>query len=142
MQSPYPRESPSLSNWSESPSCYSQSRISVDDSASESSATSGYYGRELDQNSELCMSSVLLRHHGSSGTLGKRDESADSVYRDSYVDPLRDSSEDERTEGGVMASASNDTLSDTGMPRTAVSDTSVSIGVVTEPVPDPRLSFL
>ncbi|KAG8747258.1 hypothetical protein FRC10_001874 [Ceratobasidium sp. 414] len=144
MQSPHPRESPSLSNWSESPSCYSQSRVSVDDSASETSATSGYYGQEVHQDSDLYMSSVLQRHHGSSTALDRTEDSSEvnAAYRDSYVDPLRDSSEDERTEGGAVASGSNDTLSDTGALRPVESDTSMSSGLSTDPPPDPRLSFL
>ncbi|KAG9100337.1 hypothetical protein FS749_015637 [Ceratobasidium sp. UAMH 11750] len=143
MQSPHPRESPSLSNWSESPSCYSQSRMSVDDSASETSTTSGYYGQEIHRDSDLYMSSVLQRHHGSSAALGSTDalSEVNTVYRDSYVDPLRDSSEDERTEGGAIASGSNDTLSDTCALRPVESDTSVSTGL-SDPSPDPRLSFL
>ncbi|KAG9102061.1 hypothetical protein FRC06_002346 [Ceratobasidium sp. 370] len=118
--------------------------MSVDDSASESSATSGYYGQEVHGDSDLYMSSVLQRHHGSSAALGRAEDSsgASTVYRDSYVDPLRDSSEDERTEGGALASESNDTLSDTGALRPVESDTSVSSGLSTEPSPDPRLSFL
>ncbi|KAG9128465.1 hypothetical protein FRC07_011222 [Ceratobasidium sp. 392] len=107
MESPHPRESPSLSNWSESPSCYSQSRISVDDTASETSATSGYYGREIDQDSELCMSSVLLKHHGSSTTLGK---SADSVYRDSSKTVTSEKAAKERRFlGGGWGRTSTDT---------------------------------
>ncbi|QRV90815.1 versican core protein [Ceratobasidium sp. AG-Ba] len=133
IQTPRARESPSLSSWSESPSCYSQSRISVDDTASDSSATSGYYGRQIAHDSDLSMSSVLPQDDQSE---------MDAPYRSSYVDPLRDSSEDERTEAGGIASGSNDTLSDIGVLRPAESDTSLSSGLSVDPSPDPRLSFL
>ncbi|CCO27371.1 hypothetical protein BN14_01409 [Rhizoctonia solani AG-1 IB] len=66
----------------------------------------------------------------------------------SYVDPMRDSSDDEHTEAqsesDVQGSGSNDTLSDAGMLRPVESDTSVSsaLSVGEETNPDPRLSFL
>lgn len=144
MRSP-PRESPSLTEWSESPSCYSRSRMSVDDSASEAEdlvTASGYYDERLEDESNLHMSSVLYKHHGSTGTFGQREDSTHRVA--SYVDPLRDSSEDERVrpQSGASASQSNDTLSDTGAPRPTQSDTSISSSLSRDSVVDPRLSFL
>ncbi|CUA73920.1 Versican core protein [Rhizoctonia solani] len=99
-----------------SPSCYSRSQMSVDDSCSDIS----------DDHPTLY-----------------RSRSQDK-YRGSYVDPMRDSSEDERTEAhlDVQGSGSNDTLSDTGMLRPVESDTSVSSALSVDPNPDPRLSFL
>jgi hypothetical protein len=122
--------------------------MSVDDSASEASldnlTASGYYGRQADRDSDICMSPASHNHHSSDGTFRDDTSGAGTIYRSSYVDPLRDSSEDERTEGqgATSGSLSNDTLSDTGAPRPTESDTSVSSGLSVDATNDPRLSFL
>ncbi|CAE6493281.1 unnamed protein product [Rhizoctonia solani] len=93
-----------------SPSCYSHSQMSIDDSCS-----------DVSDDHPITTSSYSQK------------------YR-SYVDPMRDSSEDERTE--AHGSGSNDTLSDTGMLRPVESDTSVSSVLSADANTDPRLSYL
>jgi hypothetical protein len=148
MRSPQPHQSPSFTEWSESPSCYSRSRMSLDDTCSEVSddrgATSGYYDNRPVRESDLGMAWVLTKHHGSEPRDDNSMSEANTGYRDSYVDPLRDSSEDERSEvkSTVQSSCSDDTLSDHGMLRPVESDTSVSSAVSGNAALDPRLSFL
>lgn len=121
--------------------------MSVDDSASELSddpvTASGYYDYERPEDEpDLHMSSLLHKRNASTGTFGRRDDAAYHVP--SYVDPLRDSSEDEHVgpSSGASAWQSNDTLSDTGAPRPTESDTSISTSLSKDSVSDPRLSFL
>lgn len=105
------------------------SEVSADDAT-----TSGHRG-----DSELRMVPVVRRH----GIVSRdSDMSSNTVYRDSYVDPLRSSSEDERQEDDAPASRSDDTLSDASMLRPVESDTSISSAVSGDATPDPRLSFL
>ncbi|CAE6419002.1 unnamed protein product [Rhizoctonia solani] len=116
-----PHTSPHLTERSESPSCYSH-QMYIEDSHSD-----------------------ISDHHApySSRSPAKRIDKYTS-----YVDPMRDSSDDEHTEAqsesDVQASGSNDTLSDAGMLRPVESDTSVSsaLSVDGATTPDPRLSFL
>lgn len=136
MRSPQAHQSPAFTQRSESPSCYSRSRVSMDGTCSEVSAddatTSGHF--EQPREPELRLVPVVKKHGVASNT----------VYRDSYVDPLRDSSEDERTGGrsDVPGSRSDETLSDASMLRPVESDTSISTAVSGDGAPDPRLSFL
>ncbi|KAH7344661.1 hypothetical protein B0J17DRAFT_636393 [Rhizoctonia solani] len=113
--------SPRFTERSESPSCYSRSQMSLDDSCSDISD---------DQPT-------------TSSTYRSRYNPRDDKYN-SYVDPMRDSSEDERTDShsDVQASGSNDTLSDAGMLRPVESDTSVSTALSSETTTDPRMSYL
>ncbi|KAG8733438.1 hypothetical protein FRC11_006239 [Ceratobasidium sp. 423] len=106
--------SPQFTERSESPSCYSHSQMSLGDSFS-----------------DISDDHPTTSYGNKSGR-----------YR-SYVDPMRDSSEDECTENSdVQGSGSNDTLSDTGMLRPVESDTSVSSALSADTTEGPRLSFL
>ncbi|CAE6449336.1 unnamed protein product [Rhizoctonia solani] len=110
--------SPRFTDRSDSPSCYSRSQMSLDDSCS-----------DISDDHPIAYRS--------------RYNPRDDKYS-SYVDPMRDSSEDERTDShsDAQASGSNDTLSDAGMLRAVESDTSVSTALSAETTTDPRLSYL
>ncbi|KAJ1311110.1 hypothetical protein OPQ81_009611 [Rhizoctonia solani] len=130
FNSPRPglHSSPRFTERSESASCYSRSQMSLDDTCSDISdnyPTTSTYRSRFDEGKDLRAN-------------------ASDKYRSSYVDPMRDSSEDERTEAhsDIQDSGSNDTLSDTGMLRPVESDTSMSSALSVDTTPDPRLSFL
>lgn len=117
--------------------------MSLDDARSDVSddhaTTSAYSDDRAVRDSDLFVSSVLHRD------LSRDDNSmSDANYRDSYVDPLRDSSDDERTEAQsiLQGSHSDETLSENGRLRPIESDTSISTALSSDAAPDPRLSFL